>query len=518
MIDDLDHAINAADWPRALDLALAGWRDTRAPSLAALIDALAARCRAPRPPAGPALHAWWIATAARYDAASATALLDQLDAEIHGEGVAWPAIRARYRSGSNPVLYAVIVGSDTSMAELRSIAVLDRLAAMASWPDDPRVARRLASVFDLPLPWNLGALRGLYVVLTDWLIRIGDPAVRARLEICAAEPRGTNAGIRTIQQREVRRALAEIPAAEPHAFDEAVLAWVARLDDGRTAARDRGDATEAALWADIAAAPDDPAPRMVLADLLIERGDPRGELFALQATVEDTRRARQLDARRTRQLVDEHWHAWLGDLALVLTRQGTEFERGMLTTVRVGQSSSPAWAFRKARGHRELAAVHTVRRAQVSPTYYALLIAALPRLPDCLQLDTPELIEPLAEISPRWPTRTLEYAECDRPFDRRWLVHKRDALAAMFPALEAIRIAPWTGHNGAAFNAQLIADLPAAYPRLRRIVVDLHGARVYEPGGHTELDVIAKLPLVEWGDPTRLPPQAGWHVERVFFK
>ena len=503
MIDDLDHAINAGDWPQALDLALAGWRDTRAPSLAHLIDALAARCRSPRLPTGSALHPWWIARAAAYDPIAAGPLLDQLDAELHGDGIAWPEIRARYRCGSNPVLYAVIVGSDGSMSELRSLGLVDRLAQMVNWPDDPRVARRLTSVFDLPLPWNTGALRGLYAAITDWLIRIGDPAVRPRLEICAAEPRGPGSKIRAIQQREAHRALAQIPPAMPQPFDAAVRAWAARLDEPHLGARQRRDATEAALWDHIASAPDDLAPRIVLADLLLERGDPRGELIALQCSGAAT--------ARTRSLIDEHWHAWLGELALVLTRHGTEFERGMLTAIRIGQPSSPAWAYRKAHGHRELGAVHTVRRAEVSATYYAVLIAGLPRLPDTLQLDGPELIAPLHALCPRWPTRTLEYAERTRPAaERRWLLHKRDELAAMFPALETLRIAPWAGHDGPQFNAQLIAELPAAFPQLRRIVVDLHGLCAYEPGARAELETIAALPLVEWSDPGRVPRQAGW--------
>jgi uncharacterized protein (TIGR02996 family) len=40
--------------------------------------------------------------------------------------------------------------------------------------------------------------------------------------------------------------------------------------------------TDAELIAAIQAAPDDDAPRLVYADLLMERGDPRGELILLQ--------------------------------------------------------------------------------------------------------------------------------------------------------------------------------------------------------------------------------------------
>lgn len=41
------------------------------------------------------------------------------------------------------------------------------------------------------------------------------------------------------------------------------------------------DEHDAALFAEIVQAPHDDAPRLVYADWLLERGDPRGELIAL---------------------------------------------------------------------------------------------------------------------------------------------------------------------------------------------------------------------------------------------
>ncbi len=70
----------------------------------------------------------------------------------------------------------------------------------------------------------------------------------------------------------------------------------------------------------VAAAPDDPAPRLVLADWLLERGDPWGELIALQSRPHDAAGAARLAAL----------HAdtrWLGRLHDPFIRW--RFERGL---------------------------------------------------------------------------------------------------------------------------------------------------------------------------------------------
>ncbi|MCX5746805.1 MAG: TIGR02996 domain-containing protein [Proteobacteria bacterium] len=78
------------------------------------------------------------------------------------------------------------------------------------------------------------------------------------------------------------------------------------------------------LRAAIFAAPDDDAPRMVYADALLERGDPRGELIVLQL--------RGVDPIRQAELVATHQAAWLGALAPALSE--VVFERGFLARCR----------------------------------------------------------------------------------------------------------------------------------------------------------------------------------------
>ncbi|MEO8705598.1 MAG: TIGR02996 domain-containing protein [Kofleriaceae bacterium] len=72
------------------------------------------------------------------------------------------------------------------------------------------------------------------------------------------------------------------------------------------------------LLVEILAAPDDPGPRMVYADALIEAGDPRGMFIAQQAELDaldvlDDRYAAILAS--TRRLIGAHGKAWIGEYA-----------------------------------------------------------------------------------------------------------------------------------------------------------------------------------------------------------
>lgn len=91
------------------------------------------------------------------------------------------------------------------------------------------------------------------------------------------------------------------------------------------------DPREAQLLGLIRAAPDDDAPRLVYADLLLERGDPRGELLQLQCG--PARLGRTTDPG-VLQLLQRHGAAWLGPLASVLTPTDCEFTRGFLSRIR----------------------------------------------------------------------------------------------------------------------------------------------------------------------------------------
>jgi uncharacterized protein (TIGR02996 family) len=138
---------------------------------------------------------------------------------------------------------------------------------------------------------------------------------------------------------------------------------------------------EAELRAQIAAEPDLDDARTVLADLLVGRGDTRGEFIALQlreaAGALDPRSVRRMDELRRAE-----WRAWLGPLGALAT--SCRFERGFPVRISLGNETTPfdAWASAVSEhGYSELAAVRDLELADHFPAELAeQLVARLGRL------------------------------------------------------------------------------------------------------------------------------------------
>ncbi|MEZ4319641.1 MAG: TIGR02996 domain-containing protein [Myxococcota bacterium] len=95
---------------------------------------------------------------------------------------------------------------------------------------------------------------------------------------------------------------------------------------------------DAALLTSVLAEPDALEPRLVLADLLSERGDPRGELIGLQCLEHPSEPQR----RRSVALLRQHWADWVGSpLALVVDERTVRFDRGFLFSCTLRRS--PMW-------------------------------------------------------------------------------------------------------------------------------------------------------------------------------
>src|SRR5262245_55204692 len=91
---------------------------------------------------------------------------------------------------------------------------------------------------------------------------------------------------------------------------------------------------DAAFLRSVAANPDDDLPRLVYADYLDERGDPRGEFVRLQVErprlpPDDPRRAEW--SARERELLRRHGDEWLGPLTRIVS--GHAFRRGFVEDV-----------------------------------------------------------------------------------------------------------------------------------------------------------------------------------------
>jgi uncharacterized protein (TIGR02996 family) len=102
---------------------------------------------------------------------------------------------------------------------------------------------------------------------------------------------------------------------------------IARLEELPLDEAEAAHATRARLVADVVAHPDDDGPRLVLADWLVERGDPRGELIQLQCAA----RPSEALAARADELVAAHGLRW--GAHLLPDAYTWSFERGFVSTV-----------------------------------------------------------------------------------------------------------------------------------------------------------------------------------------
>ncbi|MEO8707275.1 MAG: TIGR02996 domain-containing protein [Kofleriaceae bacterium] len=174
---------------------------------------------------------------------------------------------------------------------------------------------------------------------------------------------------------------------------------------------------EAALLAQVYAAPDDDAPRLVYADWLQERGDLRGEFIALQ--IERARgKARSGARQREDELVARYGVKWakplgIGKAYVGHMRVGATFARGFPNTaVTQAITFDPAWS--------------TVRTCNVPPTDARCQVRALRRVTaattsDIIALAALEAPLPIEELA--WgfafdPKRTWAESSAGEPLDR----------------------------------------------------------------------------------------------------
>jgi uncharacterized protein (TIGR02996 family) len=206
----------------------------------------------------------------------------------------------------------------TSLANLRKLASLD----------DPRLASWVLAALANP-PFCAPTAEPFLVLLATTIDRLDDRRLDAALP--ALRPiltaRITRKPIYTKVLKLIDAAVAHRPVESRSTARERQLEL--ELAAAVAAVRKPTHTVES-LLAEVYAHPDDDAPRMVLADALLERGDPRGEFITLQLV-----RGRNGEpTERERELLKKHGRSWLGPLATVLSfgkgYSGTEFERGFV--------------------------------------------------------------------------------------------------------------------------------------------------------------------------------------------
>ncbi|HLL21140.1 MAG TPA: hypothetical protein VK427_03365 [Kofleriaceae bacterium] len=407
-------AIAEQRWGVALVQALERWRETRAPQVGRLIELLGARVGVPTTETG------WREP---YDPERVTPLVTRIAVGMRSSDDAWSAVRERW--AATPLVAAL--DREPAMPQQRNW--LERVFALLSWPDDPRIAPVLADWLTTPEPLvRSPAFDIVFGAIADRLVALDDARVIPQLDAFLEDHDGGYRDQRGLVER-VRAAL--VMRSDD---DLEVAAAVARLEEA--------DGEITSLWKGVAERAADRDARSVLGDALAAAGDPRGELFGLQSASEgggdDPRRG-----KRIARLVDTHWEQWLGSaLASLIVRDGSELRRGMLEVIRVGYPTTPPRAWRLARGHRELAAVHTILVGRVPPVAYAELVVTLPHLVT-LEVDHPETLQALARIARPLVIETLIYRRVAQPIGV-WpnTAASFRELAAVAPQLQRVAIDP----------------------------------------------------------------------------
>ena len=129
---------------------------------------------------------------------------------------------------------------------------------------------------------------------------------------------------------------------------------------------------DAALAA-VAAGPSDESLKRVLADLLLERGDPRGEFVLLQLLIAENQASGSM-RQRAQELWRRHRKAWMADAADVL--EDVSLEGGFPVSASIKRSATP-WLLGKALGSPMFV---TLKRLTRSPEAMVIELVAAPRM------------------------------------------------------------------------------------------------------------------------------------------
>jgi len=214
-----------------------------------------------------------------------------------------------------------------------------RLEALRAWRD-PRVAPAAVRVLRKTI-FLENARREGGAAIAAIVDESGDARVRRALEAARREQPSFLAAdewsalVDGLAARVEARMAGEPPLDEDGAAALAILrAWWERAEGRRRWAL-RMTPAERRFWDGLAQAPDDGALRQVLADGLIEAGDPRGELLVRAA------RGDALDAATLRA-------AWLRDAPATIVADEVLFEGGLPTAARVrswdpADAAHPLW-------------------------------------------------------------------------------------------------------------------------------------------------------------------------------
>lgn len=239
------------------------------------------------------LDAWWLNPHPRISAVIATL---PGGAPFAGDVDAWcVALRTTLRAQLGP-LFAVLF--EGKLADVQR-----RLALLSGWNGDARLANQLERVLR-EVPWSSTGSRPVWTQIFALVTSSKDPRF-----VALAKELPPKWALRSTQQRWMTKAFAEavrsLPAVTELTPEESSLLQV--IEREAFAARPAVKRSRTIDFAAVYAAPRDDAPRLVLADALLEQGEARGELLSLQLRATKT----PAEEKRERALLKAHAKKWL---------------------------------------------------------------------------------------------------------------------------------------------------------------------------------------------------------------
>ena len=249
-----------------------------------------------------------------------------------------------------------VVTFPPGLASLGSEAAAKAPAVLARIAPDPRVAHVLLDLLAKP-PWRANPSLPFWRACCVRIVFTRDARILAKLEqVALAYPKTIPttvghkvAGYLNKAELALRDEIARIPKLDERALD-ACTALEAALGVPARAKRTQGAEIVDELLAAVYATPTDDGPRLVLADHLMQRGDPHGELINLQLAraggrADDTTRARELE------LLAQSNGQWAGRIGLAFEAARFVFHRGFVGYAQLPRTkgtlrefaADPAW-------------------------------------------------------------------------------------------------------------------------------------------------------------------------------
>lgn len=355
LLEDVAKHLEAKDLAAAFDAALDAWRLVRAHELAELCEDVSALIAKLSPPVSTSKKTAermvaWVTAFRDHTPAGLGRLLAEMDALVASAPSGTGGVQPRFVFPRADALSLVQDDPRVGPVMLRALAVIN---GGSKWQ---KVMRRYFRAFEASGdPRTIAGLEDLLANNAKKLACYEDGGLKS-----FARERGPE--VLALLRKQFPDGVPALPEAlgEPLHRARTLLrkiktsgeAIAVATTKAERAPKDLSAGDPASLLADVYANPEDDALRMVLADALTDRGDPRGELIVLQV-----RRAQGESNRKTiareKQIVKAHLRDLLGPLANIVVLKSVVFGRGFLEECELQPTSAalvdlhshyPEWA------------------------------------------------------------------------------------------------------------------------------------------------------------------------------